>query len=148
MIHDLKIIIIYYCLSVNKILRMKMGWLTSLVLAVVGVLSFISSTQAQLQNGFYAKSCPNAGKIVLDFVHEHIHNASSLATTFIRMKIKQETNKSNKEMESKDIHKPYSMEAPSIEDNHTVNSPPQAVFFTSDTRQRTGDDSISTQQKE
>ena len=50
-----------------------------------------------------------------------------------------------KKTESKDIHKPYSMEAPSIDDNPTVNSPPQAVFFTSETRQRTGDDSISTQ---
>jgi hypothetical protein len=42
------------------------------------------------------------------------------------------------------IHKPYSIEAPSTEDNHTVKSAPQARFFTSDTRQRTGDDSIST----
>lgn len=45
------------------------------------------------------------------------------------------------------IQKPYSIEAPSMEDNHTVKSPPQAVCFTSDTRQRTGDDSISAQDK-
>lgn len=63
-----------------------MGRLTSLVLAtIVGLLALIGSTQAQLQLGFYAKSCPNAEKIVLDFVHQHIHNAPSLAATFIRM---------------------------------------------------------------
>lgn len=43
------------------------------------------------------------------------------------------------------ILKTYNIEAPSTEDNHTVKSPPQAVCFTSDTRQRTGDDSISVQ---
>lgn len=65
---------------------MRMGRLTSLVLAtIVGLLALIGSTQAQLQLGFYAKSCPNAEKIVLDFVHQHIHNAPSLAATFIRM---------------------------------------------------------------
>lgn len=42
---------------------------------IVGLLALIGSTQAQLQLGFYAKSCPNAEKIVLDFVHQHIHNA-------------------------------------------------------------------------
>lgn len=52
---------------------------------IVGLLALIGSTQAQLQLGFYAKSCPNAEKIVLDFVHQHIHNAPSLAATFIRM---------------------------------------------------------------
>lgn len=45
------------------------------------------------------------------------------------------------------IQKPYSIEAPSMEDNHTVKSPPQVVYFTSDTRQRIGDDSISAQDK-
>jgi len=45
------------------------------------------------------------------------------------------------------IQKAYSIEAPSTEDNHTVKSPPQAACFTSDTRQRTGDDSISVQVK-
>jgi hypothetical protein len=52
-----------------------------------------------------------------------------------------------KNQKPKSIHKPYSIVAPSTEDNHTVNSAPQAVFFTSDTRQRTGDDSISTKNK-
>ncbi|XP_023532593.1 peroxidase 3-like [Cucurbita pepo subsp. pepo] len=65
---------------------MKMGQLTSLVLAtIVCLIGLIGSTQAQLQLGFYANSCPNAEKIVLDFVHQHIHNAPSLAATFIRM---------------------------------------------------------------
>jgi hypothetical protein len=50
----------------------------------------------------------------------------------------------NQEKQNKHIHKPYNIEAPSTEDNHTVKSAPQAVVLTSETRQRTGDDSIST----
>lgn len=34
-----------------------------------------------------------------------------------------------------------------MEDNHTVKSPPHAVLCTSDTRQETGDDSISAKEK-
>lgn len=45
----------------------------------------VASTHAQLQLGFYAKSCPKAEKIILNFVHEHIHNAPSLAAALIRM---------------------------------------------------------------
>ncbi|GLT58505.1 hypothetical protein SLA2020_313910 [Shorea laevis] len=41
--------------------------------------------QAQLQLGFYSESCPNAEKIVQDFVNEEIHNATSLAATLLRM---------------------------------------------------------------
>ena len=60
------------------------------------------------------------------------------------MKQSKKPTRTIKKLKCKDNHKPYSMEAPSIEVNHAVNSPPQAVVFTSDTRQRTGDDSIST----
>ncbi|GLT58509.1 hypothetical protein SLA2020_313950 [Shorea laevis] len=52
------------------------------------ILSLLASsilTQAQLQLGFYSKSCPKAEKIVQDFVNKHIHNAPSLAATLIRM---------------------------------------------------------------
>ncbi|XP_047150447.1 peroxidase 3-like [Vigna umbellata] len=49
------------------------------------LLALVASTQAQLQFGFYAKSCPKAEKIILKFVHEHIHNAPSLAAALIRM---------------------------------------------------------------
>jgi len=49
------------------------------------LLALVASTHAQLQLGFYAKSCPKAEKIILKFVHEHIHNAPSLAAALIRM---------------------------------------------------------------
>ncbi|KAG8642321.1 peroxidase 3-like [Manihot esculenta] len=55
-------------------------------LIIFGVLAFMgSSTEAQLQMGFYAKSCPKAEKIVQDFVNKHIHNAPSLAASFLRL---------------------------------------------------------------
>ncbi|WCJ37594.1 Peroxidase superfamily protein [Euphorbia peplus] len=49
------------------------------------VFCVLAATEAQLELGFYGKSCPKAEKIVLDFVHNHIHNAPSLAAAFIRM---------------------------------------------------------------
>lgn len=49
------------------------------------LLALIVSTHSQLQLGFYAKSCPQAEKIIFNFVHQHIHNAPSLAAAFIRM---------------------------------------------------------------
>lgn len=52
------------------------------MLAIFGV---ISSSQADLQFNFYAKTCPKAEKIVQDYVHVHIPNAPSLAATLIRM---------------------------------------------------------------
>ncbi|KHN22847.1 Peroxidase 3 [Glycine soja] len=47
--------------------------------------ALIGSTQAQLQLGFYAKSCPKAEKIILKYVVEHSRNAPSLAVALIRM---------------------------------------------------------------
>ncbi|XVE99944.1 hypothetical protein REPUB_Repub03eG0243700 [Reevesia pubescens] len=55
------------------------------MLIILGLLGSPISTQAQLQLGFYSKSCPKAEKTVLDFVHQHIPNAPSLAAAFIRM---------------------------------------------------------------
>ncbi|KAL2245751.1 peroxidase 3 [Sesamum indicum] len=52
----------------------------SLLLGVV-----IASTHADLEMNFYAKSCPKAEKIVLDYVNKHIPNAPSLAASLIRM---------------------------------------------------------------
>ncbi|XP_052177147.1 peroxidase 3-like [Diospyros lotus] len=52
---------------------------------VLAVLAFIGFAQADLQMNFYAKSCPNAEKIVLDYVHKHIPNAPSLAAALLRM---------------------------------------------------------------
>ncbi|CAL5200519.1 unnamed protein product [Lathyrus oleraceus] len=44
-----------------------------------------ASTHAQLELGFYAKSCPKAEQIIQKFVHEHIRNVPSLAAALIRM---------------------------------------------------------------
>ncbi|GLT45704.1 hypothetical protein SLA2020_195180 [Shorea laevis] len=52
---------------------------------IFNLLASSSPTKAQLQLGFYSKSCPKAEKIVQDFVNKHIHNAPSLAATLIRM---------------------------------------------------------------
>ncbi|KDP25860.1 hypothetical protein JCGZ_22890 [Jatropha curcas] len=56
-----------------------------LIILMFGFSALMGSTDAQLQWGFYDKSCPKAEKIVRDFVNSHIHNAPSLAASFIRM---------------------------------------------------------------
>ncbi|KAJ6691036.1 PEROXIDASE [Salix koriyanagi] len=48
-------------------------------------LAFMGSAEGKLQMGFYSKSCPNAEKIVQDYVDSHIHNAPSLAASILRM---------------------------------------------------------------
>ncbi|CAN6903075.1 unnamed protein product [Brassica oleracea] len=53
----------------------------SLSLFLVGLVGPI---QAQLQMNFYANTCPNAEKIVQDFVSNHISNAPSLAAALLR----------------------------------------------------------------
>ncbi|KAB1226347.1 Peroxidase 3 [Morella rubra] len=62
-----------------------MGRVSYLAIIIFGLLGFVASTQAQLQLGFYSKSCPRAEKIIQNFVNEHIHNAPSLAAALIRM---------------------------------------------------------------
>lgn len=62
-----------------------MGGISYVGIIIFSVLAYIGSTQAQLQLNFYAKSCPQAEKIVVDFVNMHIHNAPSLAAALIRM---------------------------------------------------------------
>ncbi|KAL5573272.1 hypothetical protein UlMin_022869 [Ulmus minor] len=64
---------------------MKMRAICYLGILFLGLSALLESSQAQLQLGFYTKSCPKAEKIVKDFVHEHIHNAPSLAASLIRM---------------------------------------------------------------
>lgn len=54
----------------------------SLFLVLVGLVGPI---QAQLQMNYYANTCPNAEKIVQDFVSNHISNAPSLAAALLRM---------------------------------------------------------------
>ncbi|XP_006356923.1 peroxidase 3-like [Solanum tuberosum] len=56
------------------------GYLSPLIL-----LCILVSSHAQLQQNFYAKSCPKAEKIILEYVHKHIPNAPSLAAALIRM---------------------------------------------------------------
>ncbi|KAK7342138.1 hypothetical protein VNO80_25081 [Phaseolus coccineus] len=52
---------------------------------IICLIALIGSTQAQLQSGFYAKSCPNAEKIILKYVAEHIPNVPSLAAALLRL---------------------------------------------------------------
>ncbi|CAM8900732.1 unnamed protein product [Rhodiola kirilowii] len=54
-------------------------------IVLVSLCSIFGSTKAQLTLNFYSQSCPNAEKIVQDYVNKHIPNAPSLAATFIRM---------------------------------------------------------------
>nr|XP_004240141.1 peroxidase 3-like [Solanum lycopersicum] len=49
------------------------------------LMCILVSSNAQLQQNFYAKSCPKAEKIILEYVHKHIPNAPSLAAALIRM---------------------------------------------------------------
>uniref|UniRef100_A0A3Q7GMA4 Peroxidase n=1 Tax=Solanum lycopersicum TaxID=4081 RepID=A0A3Q7GMA4_SOLLC len=49
------------------------------------LMCMLVSSNAQLQQNFYAKSCPKAEKIILEYVHKHIPNAPSLAAALIRM---------------------------------------------------------------
>ncbi|OIW04020.1 hypothetical protein TanjilG_30296 [Lupinus angustifolius] len=62
-----------------------MGGLSYFKVLIVCIVALIASTHAQLQLGFYAERCPKAEEIIADFVHEHIHNAPSLAAALIRM---------------------------------------------------------------
>ncbi|GLT36961.1 hypothetical protein SLA2020_113050 [Shorea laevis] len=63
----------------------KIGWLPFVGFIISSLLTSSIPTLAQLQLGFYSKSCPKAEKIVQNFVNKHIHNAPSLAATLIRM---------------------------------------------------------------
>lgn len=62
-----------------------MGGIRCFGIAILVLIGFLGSTQAQLQLGFYSKNCPKAEKIIQDFVNQHIHNAPSLAAALIRM---------------------------------------------------------------
>ncbi|RYQ98717.1 hypothetical protein Ahy_B07g086481 [Arachis hypogaea] len=52
---------------------------------ILGLIALIGATHAQLELGFYSKSCPNAEKIISHYVNEHIHKVPSLATTLLRV---------------------------------------------------------------
>ncbi|KAG7582872.1 hem peroxidase [Arabidopsis suecica] len=57
----------------------------AVVVAVTVLIGMLGSSEAQLQMNFYAKSCPNAEKIISDHIQNHIHNGPSLAAPLIRM---------------------------------------------------------------
>ncbi|WOH03221.1 hypothetical protein DCAR_0522617 [Daucus carota subsp. sativus] len=57
----------------------------SFVFVIVVVLGLFESGHADLQMGFYSKSCPKAEKIVQDYVNKHIPNAPSLPAALIRL---------------------------------------------------------------
>ncbi|KAK6784865.1 hypothetical protein RDI58_018320 [Solanum bulbocastanum] len=54
-----------------------------LVLCIL--LGIASSSHGQLQLNFYAKSCPQAEKIIQDYVQKQIPNAPSLAAALLRL---------------------------------------------------------------
>ncbi|XP_049413709.1 peroxidase 3-like [Solanum stenotomum] len=54
-----------------------------LVLCIL--LGIASSSHGQLQPNFYAKSCPQAEKIIQDYVRKQIPNAPSLAAALLRL---------------------------------------------------------------
>lgn len=63
-----------------------MNCLRSIALSIsLLLLGLVGPIQAQLQMNFYANTCPNAEKIVQDFVSNHISNAPSLAAALLRM---------------------------------------------------------------
>lgn len=57
----------------------------AVAVAVTVLIGMLGSSEAQLQMNFYAKSCPNAEKIISDHIQNHIHNGPSLAAPLIRM---------------------------------------------------------------
>ncbi|KAH6827097.1 Peroxidase superfamily protein [Perilla frutescens var. hirtella] len=61
----------------------QVGRFAIATLLVLGILAV--TTDADLQMNYYAKSCPKAEQIVLDYVKEHIPNAPPLAAALIRM---------------------------------------------------------------
>lgn len=62
-----------------------MGRIDYIGVVFLSLFGVVGLSEAQLQQGFYAKSCPRAEKIVLDYVNKHIHNGPSLAASFLRM---------------------------------------------------------------
>ncbi|KAF5187333.1 Peroxidase [Thalictrum thalictroides] len=62
-----------------------MGKTTCFGIIGLCILVSVGSAIAGLELGYYDESCPQAEKIVLEYVKKHIPNAPSLAATFIRM---------------------------------------------------------------
>lgn len=56
----------------------------ALLVASVAVLGLAGGARAQLKEGFYDSTCPQAEKIVKDYVKAHVPHAPSIAATLIR----------------------------------------------------------------
>ncbi|XP_010931832.1 peroxidase 3 [Elaeis guineensis] len=61
---------------------MRMSFMGFIVWLLLGLFCCV---KADLQLGFYDKSCPKAEKIISDFVKKHIPNAPTLASPLLRM---------------------------------------------------------------
>ncbi|TMW99136.1 hypothetical protein EJD97_003000 [Solanum chilense] len=62
----------------------KFGDLSNFLVLCI-VLGIVGSSHGQLQLNFYAKSCPQAEKIIQEYVQKQIPNAPSLAAALLRM---------------------------------------------------------------
>ncbi|KAJ8554538.1 hypothetical protein K7X08_025216 [Anisodus acutangulus] len=62
----------------------KFGYLGNFLVLCI-LLGIVGCSHAQLQLNFYAKSCPQAEKIIEDYVQKHIPNAPSLAASLLRL---------------------------------------------------------------
>ena len=67
--------------SIEAMARMAMA---VLVVVVVAAAALAGGATAQLKEGFYEHTCPQAEKIVKDYVKEHIPHAPSVAATLLR----------------------------------------------------------------
>ncbi|KAL6975721.1 Peroxidase 3 [Sarracenia purpurea var. burkii] len=52
---------------------------------ILAFLAFLGPAQAALQPNFYAKSCPNAERIVFDYVNQHVPPVPSIASALLRL---------------------------------------------------------------
>ncbi|KAK4363218.1 hypothetical protein RND71_018459 [Anisodus tanguticus] len=62
----------------------KFGYLGNFLVLCI-LLGIVGCSHAQLQLNFYAKSCPQAEKIIEDYVQKHIPNAPSLVAALLRL---------------------------------------------------------------
>ncbi|MED6108066.1 hypothetical protein PIB30_020013 [Stylosanthes scabra] len=64
---------------------MKMGSHSYLKVWILCLTALIGATSAQLELGFYAKSCPKAEQIILNYVNQHITKVPSMAAALLRL---------------------------------------------------------------
>lgn len=67
-------------IEMEKNIAGNLFWIAALTIVLAS-----ATTQAQLQLGFYHRSCPKAESLIREFVQDHIPNAPSLAAALLRM---------------------------------------------------------------